>query len=172
MKLAILAAVIALACPALARAEILNPPGGPVVVDDATYDSDEAAEAMPVRNPSRMRGDRMGGRQPDPAMRAKRQQLRRALMEQFDVNGDGKLGPRERMRAARVLRRIENRLTQPMRGRRGEPQRAGQYRRFMQRYDVNGDGQVGPREMPPGAADRLRPLDRDRNGWVEPNELP
>lgn len=42
---------------------------------------------------------------------------------------------------------------------------------FMRRYDVNGDGQVGPREMPSGAADRLRPFDRDRDGWVEPNEL-
>jgi hypothetical protein len=163
MKLAIVLAAV-LAFPSLAGAEILNPPSGPVVVDDEAM-MDGEAEAMPVRDAPMRRGDRMG-QQRDPRVVAKRQQLRRALIAQFDVNGDGRLGPRERVRAARVLRRIENRLTQPM-----KQQRGGQYRRFMRRYDINGDGQVGPREMPSGAADRLRPLDRDRDGWVDPSEL-
>lgn len=110
------------------------------------------------------RRDRAAGPR-DPQVVAKRQQLRRALISQFDANGDGRLGPRERMRAARVLRRIENRLTQPMR-----QGKQGQHRKFMQRYDVNGDGQVGPREVPRGAADRLRRFDRNQDGWVEPGE--
>ena len=61
-----------------------------------------------------------------------------------------------------------------VRGRQGaaRPGRDAQYRRFMRRYDVNGDGQVGPREVPRGAADRLRRFDRDGDGWVERNELP
>jgi hypothetical protein len=41
----------------------------------------------------------------------------------------------------------------------------------MQRYDRNRDGNVGPREMPPGLADELRPLDRDGDGWLDNNEL-
>ena len=85
------------------------------------------------------------------------------MLEAFDVNGDGRLGPRERMRALQVLRRIEMRLATPGMQRRGA-------RRFIQRYDLNGDGNLGPREMPPAQADRLRRLDRDRDGWVEPQE--
>ena len=156
MKLAIvLGLVIGMAAPSIASADILNPPSGPV--DEAEVDM------MPARNG----GPRM--RQRDPQQMAKRQRLRQALLEQFDANGDGRLGPRERMRAARVLRRIEQRLTTPRRGQDGA--RAGQYRRFMKRYDVNGDGQVGPREVPQGAADRLRRFDRNNDGWVEPGEM-
>lgn len=153
MKLAIvLGLLIGVAAPSIANADILDPPSGPV---------DTEVDVMPARNG----GPRM--RQRDPQQLAKRQRLRQALLEQFDANGDGKLGPRERMRAARVLRRIEQRLTTPMR----QGARAGQHRRFMRRYDVNGDGQVGPREVPQEAADRLRRFDRNRDGWVEPGEL-
>jgi hypothetical protein len=44
-------------------------------------------------------------------------------------------------------------------------------RRFIERYDTNGDGNVGPREVPRGAADRLRKFDRNNDGWVEPGEF-
>jgi hypothetical protein len=172
MKLMLILAAV-LAFPSVAGAEIINPPGGPVYVDDGAEAADEGdAPIMPVKNPQRMdrrermdRRDRAGQR--DPRVAAKRQQLRRALIAQFDANGDGRLGPRERMRAARVLRRIEQRLTQPMR----KQGKAGQYRKFMRRHDVNRDGQVGPREVPRGAADRLRKFDRNQDGWVEPGEL-
>lgn len=165
MKLASLVLALIVALPSLAGADILNPPGGPV------YDDTQAeVETLPARNPG---GDRAGGpRQRDPQKmlmnRAKRQRLRHALIEQFDANGDGRLGPRERMRAARTLRRIEQRLVTP---RQGAGAGGGQYRRFMRRHDRNGDGQVGPREVPRGAADRLRRFDRDGDGWVEPKEL-
>ncbi|MBA2542887.1 MAG: hypothetical protein H0V17_24790 [Deltaproteobacteria bacterium] len=165
MKLMLVLAAV-LAFPSLAGADILNPPGGPVYEDDA---AEADVPVMPANNPRMDRPQRMERRDRaprDPQRVAKRQQLRRALISQFDANGDGRLGPRERMRAARVLRRIENRLTQPRQG-----NRAGQYRKIMQRYDVNGDGQVGPREVPRGAADRLRRFDRNQDGWVEPGEL-
>jgi hypothetical protein len=139
MKLATLVIVSVLGAAGSARAdEVLQPPGG------AVYVSDPAAAQPQQRG---MRG----------------KQLRRAMLEAFDVNGDGRLQPRERMRAIKVLRRIEMRL-----GAQGGQRRAG--RRFIQRYDMNGDGNVGPREMPPAQADRLRRLDRDRDGWVEPRE--
>ena len=92
--------------------------------------------------------------------RAKNKALRAALMTRFDANGDGRLGPRERMRAARVLRRIEMKLA-------GK----GQLRRkIIRRFDANRDGNVDQREMPPRAARKLRRFDRDRDGWLEPNE--
>jgi len=167
MRLAGIILAVLVSVPSLAGADILNPPSGPV--DD---ESQVDVDVVPARNPGRemRRGD--GQMQRDPQRMAKRQRLRRALMEQFDANGDGRLGPRERMRAARVLRRIEQRLASPQGQRGGRGGRAGQYQRFMQRYDVNGDGQVGPREVPRGAADRLRRFDRDGDGWVEPRELP
>ena len=144
-----------LAFPAAAGAEILNPPGGPVYVDDVAVDQvshRDRDRADPPRTPR--------------AERAGRGRLRAAMMEQFDVNGDGRLGPRERMRARRVLRGIERRLAGQ-----GQRRRGARLRQFIQRHDINGDGNVGPREVPHGAADRLRRFDRDGDGWVEPREL-
>jgi hypothetical protein len=139
MKLAILISMV-LAIPAVAAAEDLEPPSGTVHVD--------GAEA-PRQDPQRPR---------------KAGQLRRALLEQFDVNGDGRLGPRERQRAIRMLRKIEHRLGQ-------RPMRRGQMKRFIDRHDRNGDGTVGPREVPRRAAERLRRFDRDGDGWVDESEL-
>jgi hypothetical protein len=166
MKAVLLA--ILLAIPASVRADVLNPPGGPVYVDD-----DQSADFDRV---SRDDADRPAGahqRQRDPnAQRIKRSALRAALMQQFDVNGDGKLGPRERQRAIRVLQRLEQRLAGGGRGANGpRAARAGRMRRFVERYDTNGDGNVGPNEVPRGAAKRLRRFDRDGNGWVTPDEL-
>ena len=139
MKLVILISTL-LALPTLAAADVINPPSGPV------YVGDEAAPQRPRK--------------------AQAQKLRRALLEQFDVNGDGRLGPRERMRAIRVLRKIERRLAGDAPG-----ARRGQMRKFIERHDRNGDGQVGPREMPRGAAGKLRRLDRDGDGWVDEREI-
>ena len=80
-----------------------------------------------------------------------RGRLRAAVIAKFDANGDGRLQPQERKRAKRALR--ERRME-----------------RFIRRFDTNGDGNVGREEMPRGQARKLRGLDRDRDGWVEPNE--
>jgi Ca2+-binding EF-hand superfamily protein len=158
MKLLAVVIATVLALPAAARAdEVLNPPSGPV------YEQ--------VNNPQGMPAPR------DPQQRAKNQQLKKALLAQFDRNGDGRLGPRERMHAIKVLRRIEMRLAG--RGQQGQgqgqgmngPQRGqGKRQKFIQRFDTNGDGNVDRSEMPPGAARRMRRFDRDRDGWIEPGE--
>ena len=75
-------------------------------------------------------------------------------------------GQRRQMRAQR----------DQMRGQRDqmrtERKRERQQRRFMRRFDLNRDGDVGPGEMPPSIADELRPLDRDGDGWLRGDELP
>lgn len=48
---------------------------------------------------------------------AQRAKLRRAILEAFDANGDGRLEPRERRRAVRALRRMEHRLAMGQRPR-------------------------------------------------------
>ena len=148
MKLAVLLLASLLAIPTAARAdEVLHPPGGPVYVEADTH-------------------PRAGGPRREPQQQQNRQ-LGRALMQQFDRNGDGRLGPRERMRAIRVLARIQRKLA----GRDGQQGRQRpQMRRFIQRFDTNGDGNVDRSEMPPGAARKLRRFDRDRDGWIEPGE--
>jgi hypothetical protein len=77
--------------------------------------------------------------------------MRRAMIARFDANGDGRLQPQERKQAKRAIR---------------EKRR----QRFIQRFDTNRDGNVGPGEVPPEAAKRLRRLDRNGDGWVQPNE--
>lgn len=116
MKLASLVLVALTAFSSVASADRLNPPGGPVDTEAGDVDVDVDVRVDAPRG-DRMR-ERRGGqlRQRDPQRVAKRQRLRRALIEQFDVNGDGRLGPRERMRAARVLRRIEQRMAAPRQG--------------------------------------------------------
>ena len=80
-----------------------------------------------------------------------RGRLRAVVIAKFDANGDGRLQPQERQRAKRALR--EKRIE-----------------RLFRRFDTTGDGNVGPEEMPRGQARKLRGLDRDRDGWLEPNE--
>jgi Ca2+-binding EF-hand superfamily protein len=99
---------------------------------------------------------------PPPAPRG---QLRQLLLQHFDRNHDGRLGPRERRQAARALHRLANKLAQ------GD-QRQARQRKFIRRFDLDHDGNVGPNEMPPGLADELRPLDRDGDGWLQGDELP
>ena len=77
----------------------------------------------------------------------------------------GKLGPRERKHAAKALHKLANRLAKA-------DDRVQKRQKFIRRFDINGDGNVGPGEMPPALADELRPLDRDGNGWLQGDELP
>jgi hypothetical protein len=117
----------------------------------------------------------------DPA--PQRGQFRQLLLERFDRNHDGRLEPQERRHAVRVLRKLARKLerrsredqddkgareAREMQGRRGEH---GEWRhargRALRRFDTNGDGVVGPEEMPPGMARKLRPLDRNRDGWLD-----
>jgi len=103
---------------------------------------------------------------PPPAQQARpRAMLRQMLLARFDRNHDGRLEPRERRAAARALRRLARRLMQ----RRG-PRARARLRGVIQRYDLNGDGNVGPGEMPPAMARRLRPLDRNGDGWVDDDD--
>jgi len=94
-----------------------------------------------------------------------RGQFRALLLQHFDRNHDGRLGPRERRQAAKALRRLAHKMSRP-------EMRQQRHRQFVDRFDRNRDGNVGPEEMPPGLADELRPLDRDSDGWLEGDELP
>jgi len=159
MKLATLvASLLVIASAGSARVEDLNPPGGPVHVHDAP------PPAVLTNNPppARMRVDPQ-------QRRAQRQAIRQLILQQFDRNGDGKLGPVERRQAIRALHRLARRLAvQEMRRER----KAQRLRGVIRRYDLNGDGNVDPSEMPPGMAKRLQKLDRNGDGWVDDADLP
>jgi Ca2+-binding EF-hand superfamily protein len=86
--------------------------------------------------------------------------LRRMLVERFDRNHDGRLEPGERRHAVRALRRLERKLAR-------QDRRDARLRKVIRKYDLDGDGNVGPGEMPPAMAKRLRHLDHDGNGWVD-----
>jgi hypothetical protein len=106
---------------------------------------------------------RPGGPQQGP----KRKQLRALVMQHFDKNHDGRLERRERKQAARALKRLANRMERTQ----GRP-RNGRHAKMIRRFDLNGDGNLGPGEVPPTIANELRPLDRDGDGWLQGNELP
>lgn len=97
---------------------------------------------------------------------APRGELRRALLDRFDRNHDGRLEPNERRHAIRALRKIERRLArQERRAERRE------INGTVEQYDRNGDGVAGPGEVPPQVQRRLRPLDRNGDGWVDGDDL-
>jgi len=73
---------------------------------------------------------------------------RRMLRQRFDIDRDGRLDGAERAAL-----------------------RAYQYARLVRRYDRDGDGRVGPGEVPPRLAERLRRLDRNGDGWIDPAEV-
>ncbi|MEO7729797.1 MAG: hypothetical protein ABIY55_02410 [Kofleriaceae bacterium] len=91
-------------------------------------------------------------------------QLRQLLLERFDANHDGRLEPQERRHAAHALRRLARKMAMQDRRTGDRAQRA---RGMARRHDTNGDGVVGPQEMPPGAARRLPPLDQNGDGWLD-----
>jgi hypothetical protein len=140
-----------------ARADDLNPPSGPVHVDDpAPVLVNHQAPA--VRDPA-VRQQR----------RAERQAFRQMLLQRFDHNGDGKLEPRERKQAIRALRQMARQLARQER----RAEREGRIqRRVIRKYDLDGDGNVDPNEMPPGMARRMRRMDRNGDGWVDQADAP
>lgn len=109
-------------------------------------------------------GDPYGGPPPRAMRQPQGQPLKRMLMERFDRNHDGRLEPRERRQAIRALRRLERRLAR-------QDRQQARLHRIIRKYDLNGDGNVDRGEMPPAMARRLRPLDRDGNGWVDDNDF-
>ncbi len=101
--------------------------------------------------------------QPAPATHPMRP-LRAALIAAFDRDGDGRLDRAERQQAIRTFRRLVRRLVrQQMR----DARRAARLRGVIRRYDLDGDGNVGPAEAPPALQRRLRKLDRNGDGWVD-----
>jgi hypothetical protein len=142
MKLAALALVTMLGLGGSAHADTVGPDGRPVNRTDSHQD----------HRPDTRPGGRPHG------------QLRQLLLERFDANHDGRLEPQERRRAARVLRRLARKLTRDDRPHGPRAQRA---RGMVRGLDANGDGVVGPGEMPPEAARKLRPLDQNGDGWLD-----
>ncbi len=90
--------------------------------------------------------------------------MRQALLERFDRDHDGRLDPRERRAAVRQLRKLAKQLARHDRGK-------ARMHAIVGRYDLNGDGDLGPGEVPPAVAKRLRRLDRNGDGWVDESEL-
>ena len=132
VKLSLILPLLVAAAPTHAD-ERLEPPGGPV------YDGADESVAPPT------------GR------RQRERQLRHAVVERFDADGDGRLAPRERERAVRAIRKLQRRMAL----------RGGKLERLIRRFDLDGDGQVAPGEMPADAAQRLRRLDRNGDGWID-----
>jgi hypothetical protein len=164
MKLASLILAGLLGATGIARAddpigdEELNPPSGPVQVETAR---------QPI-GPARPGPGAMGGqRQRDPRRAQLRAELRQALVERFDRNGDGRLEPGERRQAIRALRRLVRRMArQEM-----MVERRGRRQRLIQRYDNDGDGNLGPGELPPRLQQKLRRFDRNADGWLDDADL-
>lgn len=166
MKLAVLAFVLGLS--GVAAADDLGP------VDPYEGPPPAVAPVAPDAPPVMLKGPRAQGQQ---------RPLKQFLLAKFDRNHDGRLEPRERMHAAKALRRLANRLANNQ-GRQGPARMQGQpgmqgpqgrqlrRQKFIRKYDLNGDGNIGPGEMPPALGAEMRPLDRNGDGWLTGNELP
>ncbi len=80
-----------------------------------------------------------------PGRRADRRQR---MLERFDTNQDGRLDRRERRQAKRMRRQIK-------------------LQKLVRKFDKNGDGNLGPGELPPKLQQKLRRFDRNRDGWID-----
>ncbi|CAN5912648.1 hypothetical protein BH11MYX3_BH11MYX3_13200 [soil metagenome] len=98
-----------------------------------------------------------------------RAEIRQLLLQRFDQNGDGRLEGRERKRAARALRRMAKQLGNDQQGQAG---RGGRRAKLIQKYDLDHDGNLGPGELPPRVQQRMRRMDRNRDGWVDQGDRP
>jgi len=105
------------------------------------------------------------------------------MVRRFDTNGDGTISPDEMPsgaagkpgRARGRFRRFDangDGVISPDEIPPGAADRQGRARKMLRRFDTNGDGVVGPDEMPPGAARKLRPLDRNGDGWLDDSDQP
>jgi Ca2+-binding EF-hand superfamily protein len=160
MKLATLILAGLLGATGVARAddpvgdEDLNPPSGPVQIEHA-------------RQPMGPMAPGPGQQMRDPRRAQLRAELRQALIERFDRNHDGRLEPQERRQAIRALRRLVRRMArQEMMA-----ERRGQRQRLIRRYDTDGDGNLGPGELPPRLQEKLRHFDRNADGWLDDADL-
>jgi hypothetical protein len=128
--------------------------------------ADEYTGPLPPSAPAAMAA------QPGAPMPMRRAALHAALLERFDANHDGRLEPNERRHAARALQRLARRLMKQDRAGRAERRAERRaVRGAIRRYDLNGDGSVDAGEMAPDMANRLRPLDRNGDGWVDERDL-
>jgi hypothetical protein len=91
------------------------------------------------------------------------------LREKFDTDHDGVLSAEEKWVAKQVIRR--HRMQQRMGGRDRGDRRAKRFDRVIRRFDRNGDGVLGPREVPPRLVHKLRRLDRNGDGWLTRDEV-
>ncbi len=80
-----------------------------------------------------------------PGPRADRRQR---MLERFDTNQDDRLDRRERRQAKRMRRQMK-------------------IQKLIRKFDKNGDGNLGPGELPPRLQDRLRRFDRNGDGWID-----
>jgi len=161
MKLLSLLVATLVSLPVLARADAPafdGPPGASVDASPML-----AMEPPPVELAALPPGP--GARGPRGPRGAKNAALRQMILQRFDRNRDGRLEPGERRQAVRALRRLARQLARQ--GKPGARQHRRQLQGVIDRYDLNGDGVVGPGEMAPVMADRLRPLDRNGDGWVD-----
>lgn len=83
--------------------------------------------------------DRRGGPSPE---------RRQRMLERFDTNQDGRLDRRER-RQAKLMRR------------------QAKLQKLIRRFDRNGDGNLGPGELPERMQRKLRRFDRNGDGWID-----
>ncbi len=98
---------------------------------------------------------------------AYRQDLRKRVLDRFDTDGDGRLGPAERLAANRALQGGE--LTAPAKGRRGgsgPPEDAEAPPALVRRFDRDGDGKLSEEERRL-AAEALQ-QDHHRQRMIEP----
>lgn len=156
MKLATLILAGLLGATGVARADQpvdneLAPPSGPVRVE-------------PARQPI---GPVGGSVARDPRRMQLRAELRQALLERFDRNGDGRLEPAERRQAIRALRKLVRRMARQER----IAERRTRRQRMIQRFDTDGDGNLGPGELPPRLQEKLRRFDRNADGWFDDADL-
>jgi len=87
------------------------------------------------------------------------------VLERFDRNNDGQARARERRQAVRALRRMARQLDREDRRQAKDAEAHAPLRHEPRR-------QPRPGEVPPNVANKLRPFDRNGDGWVDPGELP
>lgn len=56
-------------------------------------------------------------------------------------------------------------------GKGGRGGKANRRAALIRRYDLNGDGNVGPGEVPPAVARKLRRFDTNQDGWVDGRDV-